>query len=141
MSKELLKEAFRFQQIAGLRPINEFNGFYEADAEEEDLDPEEDKPEVRKDAPDPSLDTADPEDLASKVSAKDIAAADKGISKMTNDVERLRYLQGQKDSLVKMYKSGTIGIDNYKKMIGTIPQEIKKLEAKLNRDLTIGDED
>jgi hypothetical protein len=46
-----------------------------------------------------------------------------------------------KDAFIKMFKSGALDIDQYKKMIGTIPQEIKKLEGKLNKDLTVGDEE
>jgi hypothetical protein len=137
MSKKLLEEVFRFQQIAGIAavgsPIREF--------EEDEIETDDDQPDIRKDAPDASLDVADPEDLEKKMSKADIAAADKGISKMTSDVEKLRHLQGQKDAFVKMYRDGAVNIEQYKKMIGNIPQEIKRLEAKLNKDLTVGDEE
>lgn len=144
MKNQLIKEARRFQQIAGLRPINEFSSFFEADDTEEvaDGEVETDQPETRKDAPDDSLDVAAPEDLEKNVSKADMAAADKDFSKITNDVEKLRHLQGQLSAFLKMYKSGDIeSIEQYKKMIGTIPQDIKKLEAKLNKDLTAGDDE
>jgi hypothetical protein len=137
MSKKLLEEIFRFQQIAGLTPVG--NLVREAEEEEEEM--EDEKPEVRKDAPDASLDVADPEDLEKNVSKADIAAADKDMSKISNDVEKLRHLQGQKDAFIKMFKSGAMDIEQYKKMIGNIPQEIKRLEAKLNKDLTMGDDE
>lgn len=137
MSKKLLEEIFRFQQIAGLTPV----GSLVREVEEEEDEMEDEKPEVRKDAPDASLDVADPEDLEKSASKADIAAADKGISKMTSDVEKLRHLQGQKDAFVKMFKSGAMDIEQYRKMIGNIPQEIKRLEAKLNKDLTTGDDE
>ena len=137
MSKKLLEEVFRFQQIAGLAPA----GSLVREVEEEEDEMEDEKPEVRKDAPDASLDVADPEDTAKKMSSADMAAAGKEFGKIINDVEKLRHLQGQKDAFVKMFKSGTIDIEQYKQMIGNIPQEIKRLEAKLNKDLTTGDDE
>ena len=139
MSKQQINEAFRLQQIAGLKPINEFNSFFEADAEEED-EVEDDKPEVRKDAPDASLDVADPEDLEKGVTAAQLGGEDKGIKSMRTAAEKLAFLKGQKDILFQQYKKDG-NKDAYVKAVMPIQNQIKQLEAKVNKDLTIGDEE
>lgn len=134
MSKQLIKEAFRFQQIAGLRPINEFNSFSEADTEGEDEE-EDDKPEIRKDAPDASLDIADPEDLEKGITAAQIGGEDKGIKSMRSAAEKLAYYKGQKDVLFGQFKSGGLGKDAYVKQVLPIQNQIKQLEKTINKPL------
>lgn len=149
MKKQLIKEAFRFQQIAGLKPINEFNSFFEADADEED-DIEDDKPEIRKDAPDASLDVADPEDLEKGVTAAQLGGEDSSIKGMRSVAEKLAFFKGTKDRLFSLYKAGILDKDAYIDQLTkaeidgkpvNIQQQIKRLEAMINKDLTIGDED
>lgn len=139
MSKQPINEAFRLQQIAGLRPINEFNSFLEADTEEDDAE-EDSKPEIRKDAPDASLDVADPEDLEKGVTAAQLGGEDKGIKSMRSLAEKLAFLKGQKDVLFQQYKKDN-NKDAYVKAVMPIQNQIKQLEAKVNKDLTIGDEE
>ena len=134
MSKKLINEAFRLQQIAGLRPINEFNSFFEADAEEGE-DEEDDKPEIRKDAPDASLDVADPEDLEKGITAAQMGGEDKGIKSMRSAAEKLAYLKGQKDVLFGQFKSGGLGKDVYVKHVLPIQNQIKQPEKTINKPL------
>ena len=135
MSKKLINEAFRFQQIAGLRPINEFSSFFEADTDEEDDDLEDDKPEIRKDAPDASLDIADPEDLEKGITAAQMGGEDKGIKSMRSAAEKLAYYKGQKDVLFGQFKSGGLGKDAYVKQVMPIQTQIKQLEKTINKPL------
>lgn len=67
---------------------------------------------------------------------KDVQAADKNISGEHQKRLKLDQLVKQKNALVDKLKNGQINIDQYKKMIGTIPQQIKTLTA----DLAGGDE-
>ena len=134
MSKKLINESFRLQQIAGLRPVNELNSFFEADTEEDD-DTEEDKPEIRRDAPDASLDVADSEDLEKKLTAAQMGGEDKGIKSMRSAAEKLAYYKGQKDVLFGQFKSGGLGKDAYVKQVMPIQTQIKQLEKTINKPL------
>jgi len=67
---------------------------------------------------------------------KDVKTADKSISGEHQKRLKLDQLVKQKNALVDKLKNGQINIDQYKKMIGTIPQQIKTLTA----DLAGGDE-
>jgi len=124
-------------------------GVYEADTEEDD-DTEEDKPEIRRDAPDASLDVTDPEDLEKKVTAAQIGGEDKGIKSMRSAAEKLAFYKGVKAGLFQSYKDGDIDqatyVDRLTKAkidgaVVNIQNQIKQLEAKVNKDLTIGDEE
>lgn len=53
-------------------------------------------------------------------------------TELGKNVEKLAQLKVKKDDLVKKLKNKEITMDQYKEMIGTIPQQIKDLEAKLD---------
>lgn len=55
---------------------------------------------------------------------------------------KLAMLKKKKDELVQKFTSGMIDIHQYKQMIGNIPQQIKNLQADLDRDtMEIGDDE
>jgi len=128
MKKELIKEAFRLQQLAGLTPINTINEDMEDDNEE--MYDDEDTDTWNK--PD-EFDSMDDE---KEPTTKDIKA-NTGVMP-SND---LTSLISKKDELLKKLKSGEISIMQYKSEIGDIPQRIKALQAAMDKDLSIDDED
>ena len=57
----------------------------------------------------------------------------KAASGLGADIDRLAQLNAKKDELIKKWKAGELTTDEYKQQIGTIPQEIKALQAKIDR--------
>jgi hypothetical protein len=74
-------------------------------------------------------------------SKKDIKAGDKVAAAAGGKQGKLRALVQQKDMILSRFKSGDISIDQYKAEIGDIPQQIKNLQADLDADLTVDDEE
>jgi chromosome segregation ATPase len=71
-----------------------------------------------------------------------IGSSDKTSSRVGSIQSKLAMLKRKKDELVQKFTSGQIDIQQYKTMIGNIPQEIKKLQADLDRDtMQIGDDE
>lgn len=138
MKKTLLEEAFRFQQIAGLAPIGGVvREIMEEPAEEEEEG--EDTPETRADAPDASLDVPDPEDMAAKISARDIAAIEKqglptGLRTLEIMLVKLKAEKKAKEQdrlgEFQRYKGkGDVAMSAYKKL--QVHQEIIELTNKI----------
>lgn len=73
--------------------------------------------------------------------AKDIKSTGKGIAGEHQKRLKLDQLVKQKNALVQKLKDGQITIDQYKKMIGTIPQQIKTLTADLAAAATSTDDE
>ena len=66
----------------------------------------------------------------------------KKIGNMNTSSDKSSKLDGLiklKDALLAKLKAGTISIEDYKKEIGNIPQQIKTLQADLEKDLSIDD--
>jgi chromosome segregation ATPase len=71
-----------------------------------------------------------------------IGSSDKTSSRVGGVQSKLAMLKKKKDELVKKFTSGQIDIHQYKQMIGNIPQQIKSLQADLDRDtMQIGDDE
>ncbi len=112
-----------------------------------DVSPElsQDEPEVDLDEPEDDWNKAEPEDsddFEKEPSAKDIKepAELTGVQKKQADLKKLT---DYKDSLLMQYKSGQLGLDQYKELIGNIPQQIKKLKGQIEKAMTVtlGDEE
>lgn len=84
------------------------------------------------------FDSADDEKEPSK---KDVKASDAMASAAGGKQGKLRALVQQKDMILSKFKAGEISIDQYKAEIGDIPQQIKNLQADLDADLSVDDEE
>lgn len=201
MAKQLIKEAYRMQQLAGLinenyvdlgpinSPFNESEEVNEADAgmkaiedkiksgkidpkeveaaakkatsgdttelaqlmvqamgmkfegEEEDGDIEDgesDQEEYDFNAPG-KKDEFDTDDDV-EPTAKDVKGGDALAKTAGGKQAKLDALIKQKDTILNKLKSGQITIDQYKAEIGNIPMQIKQLQADIDRDLSVDDE-
>jgi hypothetical protein len=62
-------------------------------------------------------------------------AGDVGMDQGSEDIhvkqEKLQQLLDKKDVILMQYKSGQLSLDQYKEMIGNIPQQIKKLRDQI----------
>lgn len=71
-----------------------------------------------------------------------IGSSDKTSNRVGGVQSKLAMLKKKKDELVQKFTSGMIDIHQYKQMIGNIPQQIKSLQADLDRDtMEIGDDE
>jgi len=71
-----------------------------------------------------------------------IGSSDKTASRVGGIQSKLADLKRKKDELVKKFTSGQIDIQQYKQMIGNIPQQIKSLQSTMDADTaTIGDDE
>lgn len=103
--------------------------------EEEDQDPE------IKDDWDQPEDDFDSSEYEKEPSKKDIKGADKEASADADKRTQLSALTAQKNKLIQKLKAGEITIDQYKQMIGSIPQQIKTLTADLSKLTDVDDEE
>lgn len=72
------------------------------------------------------------DDIQDEPTSKDIKAS-KGTDALAKKQYQLATLLKRKDELVSKFKSNEISIDQYKQMIGNIPQHIKTLTADIER--------
>ncbi len=73
---------------------------------------------------------------------KPIGSGDKTSKRVGGLQAKLADLKKKKDELVNKFKAGQIDINQYKQMIGNIPQQIKSLQATMDADTaTIGDDE
>ena len=86
-------------------------------------------------------DEFDSDEFEKEPSKKDLKKTDKSLSSDYKKREQLSQLTQRKDSLVHQLKAGTITIDQYKEMIGTIPQQIKTLTADLAAMTDVADDE
>lgn len=71
-----------------------------------------------------------------------IGSSDKTASRVGGNQSKLADLKRKKDELVKKFTSGQIDIQQYKQMIGNIPQQIKALQTALDKEtMPIGDDE
>ena len=163
MAKQLIKEAYRMQQLAGLinenyvdlRPIN--SPFMENDDDDSD---DVESSEVEYDFTSPGKkDEFDPEDDIEPTS-KDVKAGDALAKTAGGKQGKFNAFIALKDKFLNQWKSGDYdkaakklnmskapgepeikASDIYKQAIGDIPMQIKQLQADIDSDLTIDDED
>lgn len=139
MSKQLIKEAKRMQQLAGI--INEnfvgltpINSPLHEDEEDDMEDTDEEEYDFNAPGKTDEFDTDD--DI--EPTAKDI----KSVKGIQDPRIELASLIQTKDELIGMLKSGELTPAEYKIKIGDIPQRIKNIRQQLDAELDIsGDED
>jgi len=137
--KPLLSEVRQMQKIAGILKEEEETLEPEAgvsDEEEIDLDGDTDTDSWNK--PDPD----DTDEFEKEPTTRDI----KGTKDLTGVLKYqadLKDLVNMKDTILSKYKSGQIGLDQYKQQIGNIPQMIKKLRSQIEKamNVSVDDED
>ena len=132
MSKQLIKEAKRMQQLAGI--INEnFVGLTPINSplREDEEDDMEDTDDWNK------ADDFDTDD-EKEPTAKDLES---GEGVLDPRAELANLIQ-TKDDLLRMLKSGELSPAEYKVQIGDIPQRIKNMKQQLDAELSLdSDED
>jgi hypothetical protein len=122
--QELIKEAFKLQQLAGIKSLYEFESDHMKEAmDDDDVADSWDKPED------------DGEDYEKEPSMKDIKTVEK---KAGGKQAKLARLIQQKDAILAKFKSGEISIGEYKEEIGNIPQQIKNLQADIEKSMGMG---
>jgi len=112
-------------ELDGIEPVDEpEGGEVDIDGQEEPTDDWD------------QAETDGSEDFEKEPSAKDIQEPKEllGIHKKQQDLNKfLDY----KDQLLMQYKSGQLGLDQYKELIGNIPQQIKKLKSQIEKAMTV----
>jgi len=73
--------------------------------------------------------------------AQDIAKPEPALTGIHKKQAQLQGLEAQKDALLMQYKSGHLGLDQYKEKIGNIPNQIKKLRADVDKAMTVTADD
>jgi hypothetical protein len=73
--------------------------------------------------------------------AQDIAKPEPALTGIHKKQAQLQALEAQKDALLMQYKSGQLGLDQYKEKIGNIPNQIKKLRADVDKAMTVTADD
>jgi len=69
--------------------------------------------------------------------AKDVKQGDASLTGIHKKQAQLQDLEAQKDRLLMQLKGNVIGIEQYKKEIGHIPNQIKKLRADLDQAMNV----
>lgn len=156
MAKQLIKEAYRMQQLAGLinenyvdlAPIN--SPFMESDDDDDDTDDVE-SDEVEYDFTSPGKKDEFDTDDDIEPTSKDVKAGDTLAMTAGSKQGKLNMLTKIKDELLRKWKSGELTTAEYKDMITNYPiqggktidvvMQIKQLQADIDRDLTVDDED
>jgi hypothetical protein len=80
------------------------------------------------------------DDYEQEPTKKDIQVGDKMVGVLGGSQSRLQTLMSQKDAILSKFKSGEISIDQYKQEIGNIPQQIKNLQAAIEKQMSGGEE-
>ena len=80
-------------------------------------------------------------DYEQEPTAQDIAKPEPVLTGIHKKQAQLQALEAQKDALLMQYKSGQLGLDQYKEKIGNIPNQIKKLRADVDKAMTVTADD
>ena len=80
-------------------------------------------------------------DFEQEPATQDIKKDEPSLSGIHKKQAQLKALEDQKDALLMQYKSGQMGLDQYKAAIGNIPAQIKKLRADIENEMTVGLDD
>jgi hypothetical protein len=88
-----------------------------------------------------TADSYDGFDDEKEPTAQDIAKPEPALTGIHKKQAQLQALEAQKDALLMQYKSGQLGLDQYKEKIGNIPNQIKKLRADVDKAMTVTADD
>lgn len=88
-----------------------------------------------------AAEAGDEEDYEEEPSSQDVAKPEPVLSGIHKKQSQLQALEAQKDALLMQYKSGQLGLDQYKEAIGNIPNQIKKLRADIEKATTVTTDD
>ena len=99
--------------------------------EEDTYDGEEETDDWNKPEPDTSA------EFEKEPTAKDVKQGDASLTGIHKKQAQLQDLEAQKDRLLMQLKGNVIGIEQYKKEIGHIPHQIKKLRADLDKAMNV----
>ena len=102
-----------------------------AGKEEDTYDGEEETDDWNKPEPDTSA------EFEKEPTAKDVKQGDASLTGIHKKQAQLQDLEAQKDRLLMQLKGNVIGIEQYKKEIGHIPHQIKKLRADLDKAMNV----
>jgi hypothetical protein len=81
--------------------------------------------------------TDDSAEFEKEPTAKDVKQGDATLTGIHKKQAQLQDLEAQKDRLLMQLKGDVIGLDQYKKEIGNIPMQIKKLRADLDKAMNV----
>lgn len=147
MAKQFIKEAYRMQQLAGiinenfvgLTPIN--NPLFEDDDEDDDDTGDSGEGDYDFNAPG-KRDEFDTDDIE-EPTAKDIKGGDSAATRALTTQEKLNKLKAERDEILAQWKDpgNKMTVSQFKIKMGDRPQQIKNLEAELNKDLATDYED
>jgi len=98
--------------------------------EEETFDDEEETDDWNKPEADSFDDEAEP-------TTKDVKQNDVSLTGIHKKQAQLQDLEAQKDRLLMQLKGNVISLDQYKQEIGSIPAQIKKLRADLDKAMNV----
>jgi hypothetical protein len=99
--------------------------------EEDTYDGEEETDDWNKPEPDASA------EFEKEPTTKDVKQGDASLTGIHKKQAQLQDLEAQKDRLLMQLKGNVIGIEQYKKEIGHIPHQIKKLRADLDKAMNV----
>ena len=99
--------------------------------EEDTYDGEEETDDWNKPEPDASA------EFEKEPTAKDVKQNTDSLTGIHKKQAQLQDLEAQKDRLLMQLKGNVIGIEQYKKEIGHIPHQIKKLRADLDKAMNV----
>ena len=110
-------------------------GLEDTDAEQEEMGDEEDSWYTG--------DSEEVEDTEQEPTAKDIKTQEPPSQDIFKKQAELKSLEDKKDALLLKLKSGQLSLDGYRTAIGSIPYQIKKLRADIQKstNVTAGDEE
>lgn len=83
----------------------------------------------------------DSADYEKEPTAKDVSKQEPALSGIHKKQAQLKDLTDKKDMMLMQYKSGQMGLDDYKKAIGDIPQQIKRLKDQIDQAMNVSVDD
>lgn len=101
--------------------------------ETDDLEIDMDEPEDNWNKSD-EFDTADDE---REPTTKDVSQQEPVLSGIHKKQAQLKALVDKKDAILMQYKSGQMTLDQYREMIGNIPQQIKQLTSQIDQAMNV----
>ena len=102
---------------------------------EDTFDDEEDNDNWNKPEPD------DSEEFEKEPTTRDVKKNDASLTGIHKKQAQLQDLEAQKDRLLMQLKGNVIGLDQYKREIGNIPEQIKKLRADIDQAMNVSLDD
>ena len=108
--------------------------------EKEDADRFDDNGDEKDDWNKPDYDDA-ADQYEKEPTAKDVKQDDATLKGIHKKQAQLQGLEAEKDKLLMQLKGNVISLDQYKQSIGTIPNQIKKLRADIDKAMTVSVDD